>query len=78
MKLVDFLLRFSISFFLWFIGLFITVIAIFFLMRVISYYLMGGDFLFSYIDVMRALKIGGYYSLLCNVGSWFLHWRNKN
>ncbi len=71
------LLRFLMSFLLWFICVFITIISIFFLLRVISYYLIGGRFLFSYSDVLNALKIGGYCSFLCNAVSWFLHWRNN-
>ncbi|AVZ56335.1 TPA: hypothetical protein GFX47_22580 [Escherichia coli] len=77
MKLTHLLLQFFTSFFLWFISIFITALSIFFFLRVFSYYLIGGHFLFSSIDVVKALKIGGYCSLLCNAVSWFLHWRNK-
>lgn len=77
MKLTHLQLQLFTSFFLWFIGVFITTLSIFFLLRVFSYYLIGGRFLFSYVDVVKALKIGGYCSLLCNAASWFLRWRNK-
>ncbi|SQA62736.1 Uncharacterised protein [Yokenella regensburgei] len=77
MRLTHLPLQLFTSFFLWFIGIFITTLSIFFLLRVFSYYLIGGHFLFSYVDVVKALKIGGYCSLLCNAVSWFLRWRNK-
>lgn len=66
MKLTHLVLQLFTSFFLWFIGIFITTLSIFFLLRVFSYYLIGGHFLFSCVDVVKALKISGYCSLLCN------------
>jgi hypothetical protein len=72
-----FLVRFLMTLFIWFFSIFFMAIIIFFFMRLFAFYWIGGGFLFSYTDILRALKIGTYCSVLCNVGIWLLYWRNK-
>ena len=62
---------------IWFLAIFIMAVAIFFFIRVFAFYWIGGDFLFSYIDIVKALKIAVYCSLLCSIGSWVLYRSNK-
>ncbi|CAH5697085.1 hypothetical protein AI2999V1_3843 [Enterobacter cloacae] len=69
--------RFLVTVLIWFIAIFIMSIAIFFFTRVFAFYWIGGDFLFSYVDIMKALKIAVYCSLLCSIGSWVLYRINK-
>ncbi len=69
--------RFLVTVLIWFIAIFIMSIAIFFFTRVFVFYWIGGDFLFSYVDIMKALKIAVYCSLLCSIGSWVLYRINK-
>lgn len=72
-----FLARFLMTLFIWFFAIFFMTIIIFFFLRLFAFYWIGGDFLFSYTDILRSLKIGAYCSLLYNVGTWLLYWRNK-
>ncbi|MFH8133452.1 hypothetical protein ABU178_04550 [Pantoea osteomyelitidis] len=71
------LLRFVMTFSICFFAIFFMAAVIFFIMRIFAFYWIGGDFLFSYADIVRALKIGGYCSLLCSAGGWVLCWLNK-
>ncbi len=71
------LLRFLMTLLIWFFAIFIMAIAMFFFIRVFAFYGVGGDFLFSYADVVRALKIAVYCSSLCSLGSWILYRYNK-
>ncbi|MDA6076138.1 hypothetical protein O0544_02415 [Edwardsiella anguillarum] len=58
-------------------AIFIMAVVILLFMRLFAFYWIGGDFLFSYADIVRALKISAYCSMLCSVGTWFLYWRNS-
>lgn len=71
------LLRFLISLLIWFFTIFFMAIVMFFIARVFAFYLIGGDFLFSYMDIVKSFKIGVCCSLLCNTGIWVLFWCNK-
>ncbi|EBP0014014.1 hypothetical protein HX37_25565 [Salmonella enterica] len=77
MKHQSLLLRFLMTLVIWFFAIFIMAVVIFFFMRLLVFYWIGGDFLFSRADIVKALKIGAYCSLLCSVGTWLLYWRNK-
>ena len=70
-------MRFLVTALIWFAAIFIMSIAIFFSIRVVAFYCIGGDFLFSYIDIMKAFKIAVYCSLLCSIGSWVFYLTNK-
>lgn len=67
------LLRFLAVMFIWFIALFFLAIIIFFIIRVVAFSLVGGDFLFSHEDLLKALKIGATCSPLCGAGSWLMY-----
>ncbi|ARD39360.1 hypothetical protein B6E78_08210 [Edwardsiella ictaluri] len=71
------LLRFLMTLLIWFFAIFIMAVVILFFMRLFAFYWIGGDFLFSYVDIVRALKISAYCSMLCSVGTWLLYWRNS-
>ncbi|WP_252381778.1 hypothetical protein, partial [Escherichia coli] len=77
MKCQSLLMRFLVTVLIWFIAMFIMSVMIFFFIRVFAFYWIGGDFLFSYVDVMKSLKIAVYCSLLCSIGSWVLYRSNK-
>ncbi|MGT3974530.1 hypothetical protein ACVTM4_22475 [Escherichia coli] len=77
MKCQSLLMRFLVTVLIWFIAIFIMSVMMFFFIRVFAFYWIGGDFLFSYIDVMKSLKIAVYCSLLCSIGSWGLYRSNK-
>lgn len=70
------LLRFLATNTIWIIAIFFMAISIFFIMRVIAFYLIGGDFLFSSNDVFKSFKISILCGPLCSIGSWFLYWHN--
>ncbi len=72
------LLRFIMTLFIWFTAIFIMAVVISFSIRVLAFYWIGGDYLFSYVDIIRAFKIAVYCALLCNFVSWFLYRYNKN
>lgn len=77
MKYQSLLQRFLMTVLIWFFAIFIMILAIFFSIRVFAFYWIGGDFLFSYVDNIRALKIAVYCSLLCSLVSWILYRNNK-
>lgn len=77
MKCQSLLQRFIMTMLIWFFAIFIMAVAIFFFIRVFAFYWIGGDFLFSCIDIVNALKIAVYCSLLCSIGSWILYRSNK-
>jgi hypothetical protein len=77
MKCQPLLQRFLMTVLIWFFAIFIMAVAIFFFIRVFAFYWIGGDFLFSYVDIVKALKIAVYCSLLCSIGSWILYRSNK-
>ncbi|MDN0122580.1 hypothetical protein QVN60_05105 [Yersinia aleksiciae] len=77
MKYQSLLQRFLMTVLIWFFAIFIMAITIFFSIRVFAFYWIGGDFLFSYADIVKALKIAVYCSLLCSLGSWILYRSNK-
>jgi len=70
-------MRFLVTVLIWFAAIFIMSITIFLFIKVVAFYFIGGDFLFSYIDIMKALKIAAYCSLLCSLVSWVLYRSNK-
>lgn len=69
--------RFFMSLSIWFLSIFVMSVLIFLFIRLFAFYWIGGDFLFSLTDISKALKISVYCSLLCNIVTWFLHWRSK-
>ena len=77
MKYQSLLQRFLMTVLIWFFAIFIMALAIFFSIRVFAFYWIGGDFLFSHVDIVRALKIAVYCSLLCSLVSWVLYRNNK-
>lgn len=77
MKYQSLLQRFLMTVLIWFFAIFIMALVIFFSIKVFAFYWIGGDFLFSYVDIVRALKIAVYFSLLCSLVSWILYRNNK-
>ncbi|WP_455813228.1 hypothetical protein [Pseudomonas graminis] len=74
MKLQLQLLRFLATIAILTFAIFIMAIVIFYILKVVAFHCVGGEFLFSYDDVLKSLKI----SLLCGpMGGgviWFSHW----
>ena len=76
MKLEFHLLRFLAINVIWIITIFIMAMIIFFLISIIAFYWIGGDFLFSSMDILKSFKISLLCGPLCSIGSWFLYWYN--
>lgn len=74
MKTQIHLLRFLATIIIWIIAIFIMAITIFFILRVIAFYGIGGDFLFSSGDIYKAYKISILCGPLCGIGTWLLNW----
>lgn len=77
MKLKTLFLQFSLTTIIWFFAIFFMAILIFFAIRVVAFYLIGGEFLFSFNDIIKALNISILCSPMCSIGTWILYWNNK-
>lgn len=67
------LLRFLATIIIWTIVIFIMATTILFILRVIAFYGIGGDFLFSSNDIYKAYKISILCGPLCGIGTWMLY-----
>lgn len=77
MKLKHLLFRFLSTTIIWFFAIFFMAMFIFFTIRVIAFYLIGGEFLFSFNDVIKSLNISMLCSPLCSIGTWILCWSGE-
>ncbi len=77
MKLKHFLFRFLLTMIIWFFAILFMAVLIFFIIRVVAFYLIGGDFLFSFNDVEKSINISILCSPLCSIGTWILYRNNK-
>lgn len=71
------LLRFLATNIIWVIAIFILATLIFFIMRVVAFYWIGGEFLFSSNDIFKSFKISMLCGPLCSIGCWFLYWHKS-
>ncbi|WP_051962343.1 MULTISPECIES: hypothetical protein [unclassified Serratia (in: enterobacteria)] len=67
------IIRFLLLNIIWIFVIFFMASVMFFIIRSFTWYAIGGDFLFSFMDVKRAFKVAMLVGPVCGMGLWVLY-----
>ncbi|RKS57259.1 MULTISPECIES: hypothetical protein [Photorhabdus] len=69
---------FFITNIIWIVAIFLMSLTIFFIIRCLGWYFIGGMFLFSFEDIKKAFKVGISIGPIGGTGTWIMYHRQYN